>query len=462
MKGVSASPNVTSGQVLMNVTPQTGTTAPGTSDWARMTVFSITVDMAFNHDRGVNDGSDGINIRSDGSDNTEHHAPEYTQNAISISQTTYHGTTNNKTVLYTADKDVAVYNRFSIVPNIPGLTLSLEAIAPGASIAGLDETDVSFANSVSTGGKSIAGIVGFIEFDSKSKTSAVVNKEESAFVWKINKIQHGGNEKTNGTGVVTTTDTITFYTVLDVPKDPWNPIDTLDATPSVTDPVIGAVITPGGPYYGYPYPAEDNKMQPWVSVLETMTNAAWCEGKTTVEQIAEAITTNLYEENKFRYETQGARNFQVTVSSLQYFSLTLFHNQITQSGSKAPVGCSDMAWGVKILSNLLGDNLKVVQMGNTINGFDTNPIHAIGLLNPTSTISWSNHVIACRNITTSTSSSGIVSITGIDDIYDACLKLEDGANWVLATGMSFSTYENLLTNDPIDLFFEEKFYIRIE
>jgi len=155
-----------------------------------MTVFSVTVDMAFNHDRSVNDGSDGINIRTNANDNTEHHAPEYTQNSININQSTNYGTTDNKTVLYVADKNVTVYNRFVITPIIPsGVTLKLEANASNVSIDGLEETEVTFnANGISTGSKTIAGIAGFVGFNAKSQTSSTVNKETSTFVWNVTNI----------------------------------------------------------------------------------------------------------------------------------------------------------------------------------------------------------------------------------------------------------------------------------
>ena len=71
-----------------------------------------------------------------------------------------------------------------ISPAIPGLTLSLEATASGVAIGGLDETDVTFgANGISTGGKSVAGVAGFIAFNANASTAAVVNKEEGTVSW---------------------------------------------------------------------------------------------------------------------------------------------------------------------------------------------------------------------------------------------------------------------------------------
>jgi hypothetical protein len=229
---------------------------------------------------------------------------------------------------------------------------------------------------------------------------------------------------------------------LDVPKDPWDPSDTTSLP-------------------GYPYPAEDNKMQPWVTVLDTLTKAAWCGGNTTVEQVAAAVTTNLYEGGKFRYEPNGSINYQIYTSSLSYFNLTSFHNQIIGSGSPTTVGCADMAWGVKVFSNLLGDELKVmhiglpsapvylrdpitgnyildsggnlIQTGYASNPFTTNQILAIGMT-AQEVKSWNYHAVAWRG--------------GNDDsgtVYDACIKLQNGSGWELPVNMAFTSYRSKLT-----------------
>jgi hypothetical protein len=180
-----------------------------------------------------------------------------------------------------------------------------------------------------------------------------------------------------------------------------------------------------------------------------MTNAAWCEGKTTVEQIAESITTNLYEGGRFRYEPSGPMVYQVTTSPA-YFNLTSFHNQLTHPNpSPVTVGCADMAWGVRVLANLLGDHLNVMILSGTtsvITGYDTtgNPIYGdristksilpIGDINPT-TKTWGYHAVAWRG---PNDASGTV--------YDACLKVYDNVTntWVLPINMPFTTYSGLL------------------
>lgn len=420
--GTTASTGIDKGGVMMNVDSSNPYMPNNTYDFARMTVFSVNVDMAFNYDRGINDGSDGINIRYNGSDNTEYHAPEIRNNAPATGENwlSPNGSNNNATVLYVKDKDVKVDNRFVMSPAIPGgITLKLQADATGVAIGGLKETSVTFgANGISSGGKGVAGVAGFIEFAANAKTAAAVNKETSAFDWKVTKIK----DKTTGTGKALTTTPVTFYTVLDVPKDPWDPSDTTSLA-------------------GYPYPPEDNKMQPWVTVLETMTSTAWCGGKTTVEQAAAAITTNLYEGGKFRYEPKGAVVYQIYKTSAPYFNLTSFHNQLTHPNpSPVTVGCADMAWGVKILSNLLGDNLKVMEIGLPTTTFNTNSIIAIGTTTPTIMLGWGYHAVAWRG---ADADSGTV--------YDACLKVYDAINssWVLPINMEFTKYRTLLTSDPI-------------
>ena len=214
-----------------------------TSDWARMTVFEVKVDMAFNHDRSDNDGGDGINIRTNGSDNTEHHAPEVrmndpgytidpvTSNPVSESWSSPHGLTDGKNVLYLVNDTVTSYNRFVVSPYIPGLTLSLEATA-GIAIRGWEEKDVEFTRgltatdplktvSTGTGTDVIAGVAGFVQFDAKSSTSATVDQETDEFVWNVNKIKYGSiTGKTNGIGEAVTTDPVTIYTILENPTQP--------------------------------------------------------------------------------------------------------------------------------------------------------------------------------------------------------------------------------------------------
>ena len=73
-----------------------------------MTVFSVNVDMAFNNDRGVNDGGDGLNIREDATTKSstaigKHYGPKFSQNSPSWNTTNY-GTHNQGKVLYLASK----------------------------------------------------------------------------------------------------------------------------------------------------------------------------------------------------------------------------------------------------------------------------------------------------------------------------------------------------------------------
>ncbi len=283
---------------------------------------------------------------------------------------------------------------------------------------------------------------GFVSFSSEKRTSSTINKEVNTFVWNVTQIE----SKTTGCGVAATTVPVTVYTVLATPTGPWDPLDSTSLA-------------------GYPYPVTDNRMQPWVTVLETITSTAWCEGDATKEEAAATITKNLYEGGRFRYEPSGPMVYQVNTTP-PYFNLTQFHNQLTHpSPSATTVGCADMAWGVVVLSNLIGDNLKVmILIGSTLvhTGDDPsgNPIYQDRLVTKSilpigettaTTKDWGYHAVAWRG---ASGSSGTV--------YDACLKVNDGAAWKQPINMAFANYESLLAISSINIAgFYENFFTPI-
>ncbi|MDR3109987.1 MAG: hypothetical protein LBU65_09945, partial [Planctomycetaceae bacterium] len=253
-----------------------------------------------------------------------------------------------------------------------------------------------------------------------------VKKEQGTFVWNVTKI----TDKTTGTGTALTTDQLTFYTILDVPKDPWDPADTTDSVP---------VLSPNGyTYVG----TTDNKTQPWVTILEMLTAAAWCNGMTTVQQVSQKITEKA--NTRFNYDDWTAPRYWSSVSSsYSFFNLTSYHNQLTGAGGLAMANCIDMAWGVVSLSNLLGDNL-VVKNIKTPSGvtFLTNKILPVGGTQTVATdwvtMGWGYHAVAVRNT------------AGNDYIYDACLMLDETTP-VLPVNMLWATYKNKLTASNVNL-----------
>jgi hypothetical protein len=429
--GVSDSNIVGGGKVSITVGDFT--------DWTSYSVFSIMVDMAFNYDRTDNDGSDGLNIRESGTANTERQAPEYRGTTDAAQwQPVPNGDFGKKEVLYLADKDVSVYVRIVTSMQLPNnVEIEIEANAADLAIGGLKKQTVTLNNSgVSTSSaknntsKQLAGVDGFVEFEAKSNTFNGINKETGSFTFNVSKIKGKSVETT----VAATTDAITVYTVLAAPSGVWDMSDT--------------TLTPD-----YPYPAADNKMQPWISVLDLLTGNGWCKGITNTAIASSKITEVLYMGGKFRYEPSGPMVYIVNAAS-SYFNLSSFCNQLTHPNPiPVTVGCADMAWGVAILSNLLGDSLNVMvltgttsqSIPNTSPTLETNDIIPIGTNQPVSK-TWTYHAVAWRG-----------SQIENNPVYDACLKVFNPAtnSWEIPTVMNFSganSYSSLLAVDPIIAF----------
>jgi hypothetical protein len=84
--------------------------------------------------------------------------------------------------------------------------------------------------------------------------------------------------KTTSIGTAPTTDTTTFYTVLDVPNGPWNVADT--TTPDTND------VTKTIP--------KDDKIQPWITALEFAIQTANTKGQSTPATALGQLTTFLH------------------------------------------------------------------------------------------------------------------------------------------------------------------------
>ncbi|MDR3109155.1 MAG: hypothetical protein LBU65_05645, partial [Planctomycetaceae bacterium] len=266
------------------------------------------------------------------SDNTEHYSAEFVQNAPKTGESwvTPNGSNNNKTVLYLKDEDVTVYNRFKMSIAIPGgVTLKLDADS-GVAIGGLQETSVTFdASGYSTGGKSVAGVAGFIEFAAKANTANEVKKEQGTFVWNVTKITN----KTTGTGTALTTDQLTFYTILDVPKYVWSPNDT--TKPDSTDPTKTV--------------PNDDKTQPWVSALEFTIQTSATNGKDSDSAALSQLTTFLHSGFGLTYDTAGGDPNYTNKTEMR-FDLTRY---MTKASGNV-VNCYDQASSVTVLGRLLG------------------------------------------------------------------------------------------------------------
>ncbi len=227
-----------------------------------------------------------------------------------------------------------------------------------------------------TGGKSVSGVDGFIEFAAKSNTSSTINKEKDKFVWDVTQIEG----KTEGTGKATETAEATIYTVLDVPKDPWNVTDTPRTEVKTDIPLFGEVVT------GYRY--TDDKNQPWVTALEFTIETAGTKGKATPEAALSQLTTYLHTGHGLTYDTtSGAPHYGGTWPSPQALIMSgggfYVQNYIDKTSSK--VNCYDQAAAVTVFGRLLGINVQFafsdpfgyINATTLVGGITTNnPFHA--------------------------------------------------------------------------------------
>jgi hypothetical protein len=120
-----------------------------------------------------------------------------------------------------------------------------------------------------------------------------------------------------------------IYTVLELPKAPWN-IEGRDSS------------------------------RPWVKALEPACNAA--RGKKTISDAAAQIPPVITESGKFRYDTSGGgkqRFWQAPEPGAKVFALDEFLTHLERGAGKEFVNCVDNAGAVCALINVLGGDSKL-------------------------------------------------------------------------------------------------------
>ncbi|MDO4628378.1 MAG: LamG-like jellyroll fold domain-containing protein [Planctomycetia bacterium] len=342
--------------------------------------LEVKVDMAFNYDRLDNTGNDGINIRYDGNNDCEREAPELAQNDFS-DYDPEHGSVGNGEVLYLANKDVDVYARFVVPPAFAGISLQLSAFSDTLSINGLYFETIQFgADGVSSGTKTIAGKDGFVAFDTISSTSNSISKEVGSFTWSITQI----NGTLLGTEMITfNTAPLTVYTVLDIPKDPWNVEDTIS----------------------------DDMYVPWVTALDYA--CSWANSQTTPDEAIAEITRKAYSDFG---KTYGNSSY-VKGSKCNLMQIMKMPN----------VDCCAISAVVILFSQVVG--IKDVQYLEIMGPFQTNSIKLIGTKNWLEQ-SWIMHQVVLYD----------------KKVYSACELLGGEARPTQAIGMTIDEYKVALYN----------------
>ncbi len=324
---------------------------PAGSDSVHYTTLKIdALAMAFNHDP-ANQTIDGVNIREDGSANSEHSAPEWHTGAISYPATLPNdGNTDQETVLYLAGKTVTIGGRMVVDTKYAGMAVKIAATVTGGAIGGLDElTFIVDANGVlqpqgSATKKTVNGVDDFTLFTAKNPTSTVVLREDARFYWEVTYIGKNVTEgNTTGSKEAVLSAPIRMYTVLDLPQSPWDVADT----------------------------SGDDKKQPWVSALEFTTNDAGVNNSDADSSLA-TLTTYLHNGHGMTYDTYyGSASFGF-VGTSGTFQLTDY----LLGG--ATVNCYDQAAGLTVLGSLLGIDVRYNYMSRF--GY-TNTINLVGVGN---------------------------------------------------------------------------------
>lgn len=206
--------------------------------------------------------------------------------------------------------------------------------------------------------KTVNGYEGFAEFSASNNTATTVLPEEVVFNWEVTYIgidaTHGNATGSNRSAV---TDSITIYTVLDIPRTPWNTSDD---------------------------PTTDDTSQPWVAALEFATAPTKASASGTDAQGAlAAITSFLFRHSK---DTDGDGQIDVYGHDVVYAcrdgdpEYAYFHAGLTWSINLTgymskqwgnTVNCYDQAAGIAILGLLLGLDVEFCYM------------HPFGYINPT-------------------------------------------------------------------------------
>ncbi len=205
-----------------------------------------------------------------------------------------------------------------------------------------------------------------------------------------------------------------IYVVLDVPKDPWEQ----------------------GPYNA------TNTQLPWTDVLDYA--CRWAHGATSTDMAAALVTQNVYAlgPSVITYDCPGGG---FSHYSLTNFDCTAFLERLRGGiGNGIYVNCSDCASIVATFANAIGCNLWQSRMGW---GFGLNAMLGIGSSVWQPACGWTSftyHEVAWEG-----------NCTAIDDVYDACLRVDGDADPVTAPHVPLLP-QDLRFGNPGDLLYRDR------
>ena len=292
---------------------------------ATISVYKFTVEeIRFNHD-GDACSSDAVNLRKNLREGYDEGYGEWWVGGASL---------KNDPVCYAGGTIPTVKVRFRVSPDLVSARLSARTVGADSPLGGLEAEDVTFSIGAST----------WFEFRADARISGTVRKADHRWEWRVSMIDN----KNVTAFACATTGPHRVYTVLDVPKEPWEPNGTIQC--------------------------------PWTDALELACTVA--EGKSDKVQALAAITSHLFQNMGFEYDAGEAESYYCKrlESNQIIFALDDYLNTSTPK-----VNCSDQAYGLATLGNLMGIHSTVVMTQpigyiNTVNIVGVGPCNNPGCL----------------------------------------------------------------------------------
>ena len=327
---------------------------------ATISVYEFTVEeIKFNHD-WESCTSDAVNLRKNLREGYDAWQGEWWTGGT---------TPKNDPVCYAGGVTPTVMVKFKVSPRLASARLSARSVGTGSPLGGLVAQNVAFSDGIST----------WFEFKSDARIPRTVRKADHLWEWRVSKL----GRQDVAAFTCATTGPHRVYTVLDVPKEPWEPNGSVQV--------------------------------PWADALELACTVA--EGKSGKVQALAAITEHLFQNMHFVYDIEEG-TFHYFEDEQSGFS---FNSYICHRFQK--VNCSDQAYGLATFGNLMGIHSTIVMTQpfgyiNTANLVGVGPCNNPVYLGTTTT----NHVAVCGSDDTSRSKftrHRYVFAEGV--VFDACI-----------------------------------------
>lgn len=290
---------------------------------AILSAYKFTVEeIKFNHDSTVCT-NDAVSIRRNASQMFDASHGEWWTGGDGL---------KNDPVCYAGNVVPTVKARFKVSPSLDSAVLCADTVGTNSPLGRLGAQTVAFVDGEST----------WTDFSMDAPIARMVRKADHRWEWKVKQM--------NGSAVTefacATTGPHMVYTLLAYPKPPWTP-------------------------NGF---CETNL---WTNALDFC--SAFLEGKNNPPEIMVAITSNLFHNMGFRYDTvDSAPHYWSTNGT---FELTRY-----MAHGESRVNCYDQAYGVATFARMVGLNAQLAEMKpfgyiNTVNlvgvGLCNNPVYEL-------------------------------------------------------------------------------------